>query len=209
MGSLAAGGAAAMGTGAFTSVEANRSVTVNTAGDASAYLAMKPDSGPNGDYAQWAGDGSETLTLDFSNSNNDVDGGGAGVNNKAKFRADRVFTITNQGTQDVWVWFDDADAGSEYDNSPANDVVGYPGSTDGPFDIWFYHFGARSPEQALDGAAGYVNLGPGDSSRIGVAINTDNGAGLGEYTVPVNMIASDTRPDDKPTPEGVDNKSGF
>lgn len=205
LGSLAAGGAAATGTGAFSEVTATRNADVQIAYDGDAYLAMKPDSGPNGDYAQWAGDGSGTLTLDFSGSNSDVTGGGAGVNNQAEFRADRVFTITNQGTQDVWVWFED---GVPDEGDPL-DVVGYPGSTDGPFDIWFYHFEARSPEQALDGAAGYVNLGPGDSSRIGVAINTDVDGNLSEYTVPVKVIANDTRPDDKPTPEGVDSKSGF
>jgi len=198
LGSLAAGGAAATGTGAFTSVEAERTVKVGVADDADALLALKPDEGPNGDYAQKTQD--DALRLIFSNNGNDIEGGGAGINEQAEFRADRVFTVTNQGTQDVWVWFDD-------DDSSDHDVVGYPKDTDGlfantgqetveNFDMWFYHFSRRSPEYALDASAGILNLGPGDSSRIGVAVNTSDMKHQ-NYNISVDILADKDRPSQK------------
>ncbi|MDB2244986.1 hypothetical protein PM076_01040 [Halorubrum ezzemoulense] len=45
LGSLAAGGAAATGTGAFTTAEASRTVTVETANDRNAEIAMIPGDG--------------------------------------------------------------------------------------------------------------------------------------------------------------------
>ncbi len=92
MGSLAAGGAAAMGTGAFTSVQATRTVNVSTAGDTGAYLQMDPSVGENSSYAGWDSDGDEVVvTLDS-------------VNKDAKSDFLNLFQVKNQGTQDVVVY---------------------------------------------------------------------------------------------------------
>jgi hypothetical protein len=48
----ATGTSAAFGSGAFTSVSADRTVTVSVAGDEQAYPRLEPTSGPNGDYAR-------------------------------------------------------------------------------------------------------------------------------------------------------------
>lgn len=112
VGSLAAGSAAAMGTGAFTSVTADRGVEVNVTGDASAYLGLTPSDGPNGVYAE---DNSDELVVKFndiddgnSSAEDGNEGSGNGVNPNAVTTADSVFTITNQGTQAVDVTLDDS-----------------------------------------------------------------------------------------------------
>ncbi|UWG50670.1 DUF1102 family protein [Halalkaliarchaeum sp. AArc-CO] len=99
MGSLAVGGAAAMGSGAFTSVEADRTVQVDVANDANAFLALEGKDTPNGnEYV--ANDGtSGTLTLDFSSTSE----GGNGLNQNGETIIRDLFEIHNQGTQEVVV----------------------------------------------------------------------------------------------------------
>ena len=92
VGSLAAGGAAAMGTGAFNIARAERDVTVDVVGDESAYLGLKATS----EYADGTSDGQ--LEIDFGDN-----GEGKGLNEDAKFFFTDVFKLTNQGTEDVEV----------------------------------------------------------------------------------------------------------
>ena len=98
LGSVAAGGATAVGTGAFTSVSADRDVSVAVAGDADAFLALTPSDGPNGAYAS-LDDGELVVRLDGS----DDTPAGAGVNDDAVTRLTDVFRIENRGTQEVFV----------------------------------------------------------------------------------------------------------
>lgn len=93
---LVAGGGAVVGTGAFTSVEAERTVTVETAGDRSAALSIDTLDTPNSN--EYVSSGStlgtgETLSIDISN-----------VNLEAITHINRLFEITNNGTQDVVVY---------------------------------------------------------------------------------------------------------
>jgi len=101
LGALASGSAAAMGTGAFSSVQADRTVSVEVADDSEAYLRLEGDGGDNSDYVTSDGtDGVLTIDLDANNSSN-VQGGGSGVNPDARTRIDDLFVIENQGTQEV------------------------------------------------------------------------------------------------------------
>jgi hypothetical protein len=93
LGTAAAGGSAVLGTGAFTSVEADRSVDVSAADDTDALLALRPADGPNSALAETI-DG--TLSLDLSAAD-----GGPGVNPDALTVFDDVFTVTNRGTDAV------------------------------------------------------------------------------------------------------------
>jgi len=88
-------------TGAFTTVSAQRTATVRTAGDSAALLALRPAAGQNGDH--YAGNASDTLELYLDGSHND-NSNAQGVNLDALTEVDSVFTITNQGTQPVDVW---------------------------------------------------------------------------------------------------------
>ena len=101
-GATAAGGASLLGSGAFTSVAAERSVNINVAGDANAFLRLAPCKGSgNGDYVTGAQSGA--MSIDLSDGNQDV---GDGVNPEALTRIDNIFEICNQGTQDICVDFE-------------------------------------------------------------------------------------------------------
>ena len=85
----------AVSTGAFTSIEAQRTAEIYVAGDASALLTLEPFDGPNGAYVDYDTDGA--LFLDFAR----VDGTGVNVDAITVFSD--VFVIVNNGTQDVTV----------------------------------------------------------------------------------------------------------
>jgi hypothetical protein len=92
-GSLAAGSAAAMGTGAFTSVEANRDVSIGVTGDASAYLRITREDTPNGnEYVENTSDG---IALNFDS-----------VNTQADSKFSNLLRVQNEGTQIVRVGVD-------------------------------------------------------------------------------------------------------
>ena len=93
LGSLAAGGAAAMGTGAFSIVSASRTMSVNTAGDQSAYLGLDPSIS---EYASINSNGLMDLEFDGSNGQN-----GSGLNDEANSLFQNVFRIINNGTNNI------------------------------------------------------------------------------------------------------------
>ncbi|QSG10746.1 DUF1102 family [Halapricum desulfuricans] len=102
LGSLSAGGAFTVGSGAFTSVSAERSVTVDVVGDANAFLRLAPcDGSPNGDYVANASEGA--MAIDLADGDSNV--AGSGVNPEAHSVFHNVFEICNQGTQPVCVDF--------------------------------------------------------------------------------------------------------
>ena len=132
LGATAAGGSALVGSGAFTSVQADRDVEIDVADDSDAFLQLQPaedDDGnelPNGQYAD---PGGGTLELDFTGDNDRIAGGGEGFNPRADTGVSRVFEVRNQGTQEVEV----ALRTSEQDDTDTNGVclvpsdVGVPG----------------------------------------------------------------------------------
>ena len=152
IGGIASTGAA-VGSGAFSSVEATRDVSVSVADDASAYLAMEPLDSPNGN--QFATTGGDVLALDFSDSGND----GTGLGTDSVYNFDKVFRIVNQGTQGVYVW------------------ATFSGSTDGfdtggvDTDVWLYPNG--DPDDKLrDSEDDVLYLPTGSSADIGVYVDT-------------------------------------
>ncbi|MDL0125258.1 DUF1102 domain-containing protein [Halobacterium salinarum] len=148
VGSLAAAGAAGIGTGAFTSVTATRDIDVEVADDASAYLRLEGTGGSNSDYVTDDGDGG-TLAISLD-SDNSTSGGGNGVNPDALTEIDDLFTIENQGTQEVDVSI-----------SKGGDNVSL---------VSFY-----PEDEAYDGdslSSSDLTLGTGDSSDVWVEVDT-------------------------------------
>jgi hypothetical protein len=93
---VAGGSGLIVGTGAFTTVQANRTASVDVAGDASAFLSLMSHSGPNGVYADGETGGMLQINLDgtgISNAN--------GLNANAITTIDNIVAIMNRGTQDV------------------------------------------------------------------------------------------------------------
>ena len=99
LGGLLAAGGAAIGTGAFDAVEAERTVTVETTGDASAFLGIEPADGAG----PFVDDSGETIVVDIGGT--ETDAGGQGVNENAITAIDQLLEVTNNGTQDVVVGF--------------------------------------------------------------------------------------------------------
>ena len=83
-----------VGSGAFSTVTAERTVSVNVAGDDAALLELDPHSGPNGAYA---GLNAGELEINFDDVSAD------GVNQNATTTLENVFNVTNSGTQSTSV----------------------------------------------------------------------------------------------------------
>ena len=114
----AVGGLAA--TGAFTTVEAERTADVNVSGDANALLGIQPNNEDTNDFVQQEGTSDSALTLNLT-------GGGAdSLNTRAATNEEDIITITNNG--DDAVSFFIATEGGLQDGS-----IGVDGDTpDGP-----------------------------------------------------------------------------
>ena len=128
LGGLVAAGGAALGTGAFTTVTAERSVTVNTAGDANALLAFSAAN--DNPYVEVTGDDDDgegviEINLDgFEDSNSDANS--TGLNQNAVTTFDELVTITNNGTRAVDSLSFEIDA-NDSDNDGVLSIV-YDGS---------------------------------------------------------------------------------
>jgi len=155
MGSLAAGGAATIGTGAFTSVTATRDISVSVADDASALLALKQGATGGGNpNAQYVTDNSGQLKIDLDNS--DTANGGSGVNRNAVTDIDNLLHVINQGTQTVAVWMTEGSS---------NDAVTfYDGTQGGPDDA------------SIEGEGNAVELDVGDALDVSLEVDTTDNA---------------------------------
>ncbi|WP_143421155.1 hypothetical protein [Halorubrum ezzemoulense] len=142
IGALASGSAAAVGTGAFSSTAANRTVSVSVAGDQSAYLGLEPGDSP---HAYTSGD---ELVLDFDGS--EVDGEGLNTNAYTKFND--LFTIRNNGGSTTAIWLDDD--GDPYVNNGASPTF----ANNLNIDLWrvFWSFSEDSqPDFYANSEVGY------------------------------------------------------
>ncbi len=142
MGSLAAGGAAAMGTGAFNFANVERGVGVNIADDSSAFLALNATS----PYADGTGD---KLTIEFDGDSG-VDG--SGINKDSDYSFTGVFSIKNQGSQSVGVWIKD--------NEGDDTVQWYGTSTEDASDF----------STSIEGPGNAYALGTGETIYVNVTI---------------------------------------
>ena len=107
LGALASGSAAAVGTGAFTSVSAERSAYVETASDNDALLAFDPSGSTNSTYVEGASSGAVSIDLSATDGDNLPNGNGTspqGINTDAVTQINDLFSIRNQGTQAAVVY---------------------------------------------------------------------------------------------------------
>ncbi|QSG16011.1 hypothetical protein [Halapricum desulfuricans] len=106
-------------------------------------IVMQPADGPNGKYAVIDGDGEIALLL--ADENPDLEAGG--VADDAVTPLDRVFTITYTGDLFARVWI-----------------------TDDAEDVRFYR--GDDPDDPLEGAGNAVTLGPNETVRVGLLVDT-------------------------------------
>lgn len=121
LGALAAGAGGLVATGAFDTVEAERSVTLETAGDADAFLGITPGAGGDKYITQ-----NGTIEIDIS----ETEAGGSGVNENAITAIDQLLEVTNNGTNTVEVGFKDEYAIDKEDYDEAPGGWGYAVSED-------------------------------------------------------------------------------
>ena len=106
------------GTGAFTQVQAERTVDVDVADDSDAFLGIYETTG---NYTQTttgpAGANTVEIVLNDSSGAN-----GVGVNDNAVTTVDTVLNISNEGTQPVDITVDNAPTGVNLTGLPATSV---------------------------------------------------------------------------------------
>ena len=180
LGSLVAGGGALLGTGAFTTVTAERTVSIETTGDASGFLGLEAadridNSGTNqsnastganqNEYVQETG---ETIQINLDGgSDEDADDNGTGLNQNAKTTFRNLVTITNNGTQTVTnLTLDIEEDSGTVSNSPFSFTVD-DGSNE---DI------VANGKNLLGAGSITSDLTPGESIDFGMIIDLINGS---------------------------------
>ena len=103
-------------TGAFTTVEAERTADVNVAGDANALLAIQPTENPEGSSFIQQGN---TVDDQFEIVLQGNDDSGVGLNPQSTTTAQNIFNITNNGEEPVDVWIN-TEGGVQEDNETVN-----------------------------------------------------------------------------------------
>lgn len=106
VGGLAAAGGTALGTGAFTSVEAERSVSVTTADDDRAFLRLEPipKDGIDGNPTQRSSSTGEVVLFDIPGPGNGENPDAQGVGLDSIYEFHDLLTVVNQGTQPVQLY---------------------------------------------------------------------------------------------------------
>jgi len=94
LGSLAAGGAAATGTGAFSFTQTDRNISLDVVADNNAYLALQSQ-GENSEYSGY-NNGKLEFTLD-----SDANVPGDGLNPDSVYLFDGIGRVANQGNQKI------------------------------------------------------------------------------------------------------------
>ena len=112
LGALTVGGGAVFGTGAFSSVEADRTVEVAVAGDSSGLLGLSDEDSDDDPYTEASSVTDGTLELTF-----DSLGSSSGVNLDAETTFDPLFRIINNGSNPVDVSINNTDPGTVGDGT--------------------------------------------------------------------------------------------
>jgi hypothetical protein len=170
VGSLAAGGAAAMGTGAVSSVTADRDVRIVPAADADAYLGLATPNNsvgyaPTNDVGSLTKQTGSSGVIKFSLNGNGTTPG-EGVNGAALTEVFGLIGMQNQGTQelDVYVEKENTGAGANPDRVGVyvakNTNTGKPGHIDA--------------NNEISGSGNAFSLGVGTNAVISLQIDTQS-----------------------------------
>ena len=197
LGGLVGGGGMAAGTGAFTSVDADRQANVEVSDDVNGFLQIYPSNRgsldqPNGTFALSTGTPGNQLSIDINDASGTATGGvGVGVDSQYVF--DDVFRVRNEGTQDVFVQVNSLTV----DTDPAGSATG------GEVQINFFasqgaDTNATGPSfssvDVIDGT-NELAVPVGTSRAIGIRVETVDGSNYGGVNNPngtVNIASGTT-----------------
>lgn len=103
LGSLTASAGTILGAGAFTSVQANRSITIDVADDDRAFLRLEPlvDEGFNGDSTGRSGSYGQTVSFSIPGEGNGENENAEGVGVDSVYEFHDLLQIVNHGTNPV------------------------------------------------------------------------------------------------------------
>lgn len=205
---VSVGGGALLGSGAFTSVESQRTVNAEVVQDPDAYLGMDKctdDTGsetPNSSFASLDEDGHLQVLLSPDNPTVGSSPLGDGLNSDSDSRFDRVFQLCNQGKEDTCVYIEDDPAWPEVD--AGEDV---PGEAVGERRVDFYLEDNRNA--SVVGEDNAIALPLGECRCIGVRTRTyglsDGAVLLSALDNMVSVVADvGLECDDTPNPEPVE-----
>ena len=198
-------------TGAFTTVEAERTADVNVAGDANALLQIVPNE-TEGDtsFIQQNNTGTGTFVIDLSGN------GDAQLNQRGTTTSQDLFDITNNGNESVDVWINPeggAQAGNvsvnttfyiddEHIGSQINESSGSGTATDVSIDNRINEFDAFTDSNdvvisqnntatadetpAQEGLA--VEVGSGETVTVSMAIEIENSSNVGDGDEILNNV---------------------
>jgi hypothetical protein len=218
------GGASVIGTGAFTSVEAERSISVDVVGDNGAFLKLEPcngrteevggsdqtdDEGDIPESSDFVYQSSGTIRIDLTAIDEDDprDGigiSGDGITKDSLWRFPNAFQITNQGTQAIGVDLKLEDNSGDVPTvGESGDLDGHDLDSDDPAVVFYKgeDNNERFDSYGLDpDAAGSARLRTGESICIGFDIRTLglSGDALDELTLRIKAAA----PAEADTPVG-------
>jgi len=164
----AAGAAGAVGSGAFTSVSAQRDVAVSVADDSDALLSLQPGDGENAAAFSTVTGG--TVGLDFAAT----EAGGSGLGADSTYQFDGLLSIQNRGTQPVFLYV-------RVSGGVSND------------ELYFYP-DSDTTVQLRDRANEVLELAPGESQSVGVFVDTS--ALESDVTTKATFVATTERPNE-------------
>lgn len=161
LGSATAGSAALVGSSAYSQINADRSVTLETTGDDAALLELTANPDYPGDqdvYVQE--DDIDTMELVFED-----------INRRADTLFQDLIRVKNNGTQDVVVFVN-----NDFGEPGEDPIWGSGYGSDGPMHI--LDEGGDSTDDSIVGGNRHQThgnnpeLGPGESANLGVLIDT-------------------------------------
>jgi len=191
LGSLVAGGAAATGTGAFTTASVERNADIRVSNDDTdaklgfsdkvGYAGADPSNGRS-PYADVNG-GILELNFDGVDNNNQQNNNKSGMNpNGATYTFDNVFKIINNSSSTVVVGIDDSNIESLAAIDSAEIEVH---SDDTDLTSTLDH--SNSPPTISSGTGTDAELGPGESLKVDFEFVTANKSG---YSTPFDQTVS-------------------
>lgn len=164
-GGTAIGGAALVGSSAFSRVESHRAVSVAVANDANAYLGLLPGDSPNGaNYVEEDDSGHIEIEIgEIPDEENPI--GGSGVNSNSLTFFDNLITVCNQGKEDAGFSIDAEDL-----TTGDAAVVFYVGTAAGA--------GERAISPITSGVEGFepAALELGECLDVGLLVDTGAGS---------------------------------
>lgn len=188
LGTLAAGAGLIGSTGAFSAVEADRTVSVEAAGDGSALLALAANDGEDiepsggtssrdgedlavysGSVDDYVGSVDDTVALVFDDDSD------VAANINARTRFDDLLVVQNNGTQDVGLYIEDPE-NEDGEGNPTVDFLLWDGS---------------ETTSIVGGSGDAVTIGAGTHAGITVAINLWELTSVDEVSFPdsIRLVA--------------------